>query len=391
VKPICQWLHNGRKLHLQHGPIDLIIEVIATDSAVANKAYDLAIERFQSVLTELVKELPALRLQTDTSYCQFNGSIAQRMWRAASRLDWSIESTPYRLQHDRQSASHGSSQSFPKSFPKSSPKGSYYRNFLSGATTPMIAVAGSVADEILAAITSTSADQLLKVCVNNGGDIALYLNHDQCYRVGVVANPVDVRVDATIELKSTDNISGVASSGWRGRSHSFGIADSVTVLADSAATADAAATLIANAVDCSSADIDSTEIDKPLIERRAANELDPDSDLGDAPVTTSVDRLPQAMIDIALDAGCNIASQLEQQKLISGACLFLQGRHRVVGTACQSVAAQLADTNMVDSEVPGHGAADKSQHHKNYDCPKYSTGRQSRTLKPDPVTNASIF
>ena len=42
---------------------------------------------------------------------------------------------------------------------------------------------------------------------------------------------------------------GIATSGWRGRSFSLGIADAVTVLAATAAEADAAATMIANAVD----------------------------------------------------------------------------------------------------------------------------------------------
>ena len=42
---------------------------------------------------------------------------------------------------------------------------------------------------------------------------------------------------------------GIATSGWRGRSFSLGIADAVTVLAATAAEADAAATVIANAVD----------------------------------------------------------------------------------------------------------------------------------------------
>ena len=73
-------------------------------------------------------------------------------------------------------------------------------------------------------------------------------------------------------------IGGIATSGARGRSFSLGIADSVTVLARDAATADAAATLIANAVD----------IDSPAIMRRPARELDPDSDLGDRLVTVSV-------------------------------------------------------------------------------------------------------
>ena len=67
---------------------------------------------------------------------------------------------------------------------------------------------------------------------------------------------------------------GIATSGWRGRSFSLGIADAVTVLADRAAAADAAATIIANAVDLPG---------HPAIVRVPACELAPDSDLGRAP------------------------------------------------------------------------------------------------------------
>jgi hypothetical protein len=51
-----------------------------------------------------------------------------------------------------------------------------------------------------------------------------------------------------LTIRSEDGVRGVATSGWRGRSFSLGIADAVTVLARSGAEADAAATLIANAV-----------------------------------------------------------------------------------------------------------------------------------------------
>ena len=91
---------------------------------------------------------------------------------------------------------------------------------------------------------------------------------------------------------------GVATSGWQGRSHSLGIADAVTVLARCAAVADAAATLIANAVD----------VDHPGIRREPARVLDEDSDLGDRPVTVAVPALDPETIDAALDAGAHDAA-----------------------------------------------------------------------------------
>ena len=67
----------------------------------------------------------------------------------------------------------------------------------------------------------------------------------------------------------------------------------MTVLARSAAAADAAATMIANAVD----------VDHPAIERRPACELDPDSDLGLLPVTVAVGEVPAGALARALDRG----------------------------------------------------------------------------------------
>src|SRR5690606_41231750 len=70
-----------------------------------------------------------------------------------------------------------------------------------------------------------------------------------------------------IRIRAEDEVRGVATSGWRGRSFSLGIADAVTVLARTGAEADAAATLIANAVDLPG---------HPAIKRRPARELAPE-------------------------------------------------------------------------------------------------------------------
>ncbi len=70
--------------------------------------------------------------------------------------------------------------------------------------------------------------------------------HDRHGRASGRARPV--RPGARSEAR--DRVRGVATSGWRGRSFSLGIADAVTVLAPSASLADAAATLIANASIC---------------------------------------------------------------------------------------------------------------------------------------------
>jgi ApbE superfamily uncharacterized protein (UPF0280 family) len=89
------------------------------------------------------------------------------------------------------------------------------------------------------------------------------------------------------------------------RSFSFGIADAVTVLAETAAAADAAATIIANKVDLPG---------HPAIRRMPASEIDPDSDLGDRPVTLNVGRLFESDIRAALLAGMAKAETLRQAR-----------------------------------------------------------------------------
>ena len=90
---------------------------------------------------------------------------------------------------------------------------------------------------------------------------------------------------------------GIATSGRHGRSFSLGIADAVTVLARTASQADAAATIIANAVDLPG---------HPAIIRCPANELQPDSDLGARLVTRDVGELSRgARSTTALRAGAS--------------------------------------------------------------------------------------
>jgi hypothetical protein len=95
----------------------------------------------------------------------------------------------------------------------------------------------------------------------------------------------------------------------------------VTVLAATAAAADAAATLVANAVDC----------DHPAIRRAPAKALRDDTDLGDLPVTVDVGPLPAPMIDRALASGVRRAEVLCRAGLLFAASLVLQDRVQIVG------------------------------------------------------------
>lgn len=273
--PQSALIAGGRKLHLHHGPIDLIIGADGARREV-REAYRQATAAFQCVLTDLVEELPALRRPCVAGAGPGKGQVARRMVTAVK----------------------------------------LHRGFI----TPMAAVAGAVADHILDRLTFGRA--LARAYVNNGGDIALYLGASKTFRIGVCEDPVTGHRASNITIISSDGIGGIATSGWRGRSHSLGIADAVTVLAPRAADADAAATLIANAVDLPGS---------PAITRCPANELAQDSDLGRRLVTTGVAKLSGGDIADALSAGEAVAQQMIDQGLTSAAFMAVQGTQRVTG------------------------------------------------------------
>ena len=268
-------LDDGRRLHLHHGPIDLVIGASGEAEEIA-LAYGQARDRFAGLLATLTDELVLLRRPVTEPRWQPQGPVAKRMMDAV----W-----PHR--------------------------GIF--------VTPMAAVAGAVADEVLAACV---AGRDLKHCwVNNSGDIAFHLAPGETLTLGVVGDLRHPAIDAVAKFEYAGKVRGVATSGWAGRSQSLGIADAVTVLAANAASA--AATLIANDVD----------IDHPAIERRPADELDEDSDLGERLVTIGVGDLDAGTVFSALGFGIMAAETLRGAGLIEAAVLLLKGQARVVGDA----------------------------------------------------------
>jgi len=272
------YLPDGR-LHLNHGPIDLII---LAEGPGVKAAFHAAIQRFETLLEELVQELPALRSPAGSAILR--GPVACRM------LDASLP--------------HAS-------------------EFI----TPMAAVAGAVADETL--YEMKAAGSLTRVAVNNGGDIAVHLANEQTMRVTLSTDLGEKLGD--INLYGGDGINGVATSGRGGRSFSLGIADSVTVLADEAATADTAATMISNACDLPN---------HPAITRTAAMDLAPDSDLGDRLVVTACATLSEADKIRGLDKAGARAQALLTRGLIRGAAIFLQGECRTYGAAALQISTE---------------------------------------------------
>ncbi|MBR1129254.1 UPF0280 family protein [Bradyrhizobium iriomotense] len=275
--PQIALLSDGRRLHLQDGPIDLIVETRGRADAV-RAAYDAAARRFTGLLDELCAELPGLRAAAEEKTL-LKGVVARRMHAAVA---------PY------------AADCF---------------------ITPMAAVAGSVAEEILGAMLGAAA--LDRAYVNNGGDIALHIGRGEHFAVGLMDRPDRDGVMRTMRVDANDPVRGIATSGRHGRSFSLGIADAVTVLAATASQADAAATIIANAVDLPG---------HPAIIRMPANELQPDSDLGARLVTRDVGELSHNEIAVALESGAECARQLFDRGLIEGAVLRLCGDMLVIGT-----------------------------------------------------------
>jgi ApbE superfamily uncharacterized protein (UPF0280 family) len=276
-RPQIALLGDGKRLHLQDGPIDLIVEANGREAEV-RAAYDAAVRRFTGLLDQLCAESTELRKAAHPTHCAVEGVVARRMHAAVA---------PFAADQ-----------------------------FI----TPMAAVAGSVAEEILGVMLAVA--DLKRAYVNNGGDIALHLAAGGQFSIGLMDRPDSLGVMRTFAIDADDPSRGIATSGRHGRSFSLGIADAVTVLAKTASQADAAATVIANAVDLPG---------HPAIARCPANELQADTDLGSRLVTRDVGKLAVSDIAEALAAGETVARRLLADGLIDGAALCLAGQMAVVG------------------------------------------------------------
>ncbi len=266
-------------MRLRHGPIDVLLAATGAPDEVA-RALEQARAAFPGILPELCAELPALRTPLPSLPPQ--GRVASRMHEAVAR-------------------------------------------HADAFITPMAAVAGAVADDLLASLLRGRA--LRTASVNNGGDIAFHLAPGETLCCGLVADLAAPALDGRFILHAHEPTRGIATSGRAckgqgGRSFSFGIADAVTILAATAAEADAAASVVANAVDLPG---------HPAVTRRPATDIDPASDLGHRRVTWHLGPLTRAEIHAALDAGARVAHSLIAADLIHGAILALRGEMKVCG------------------------------------------------------------
>ena len=251
---------KDNRLFLNHGPIDIVLEAFGKDKPLA---YEKAKKYFSTLLNELVLDMDLLKKEV-VPHRNFNNKISQSMQNATEK---------------------------------------FYPDFI----TPMAAVAGSVADNILNVLVKDT--KLEKAYVNNGGDVSFYLTENQTVKSSLASIP---NIIAEIDYK--DKSRGIATSGWRGRSFSLGIADSVTVLADNAAMADAAATMIANSVNIKN---------HPSIIKKPAEEIYEDSDLKNLMVTVEVGDLKQSEIEDALRNGNEVGKTYLENGLINSALIEL--------------------------------------------------------------------
>ena len=276
---------DGKRLHLHHGPIDLIIEAFGSSNEVS-QSYKQAMEYFPGILPGLVSEIKDLKNPYNRDW-KPKGPVSRRMQQAC-------------------------------------------RSYEAIFVTPLAAVAGAVAEQALEILMSNRI--LEKIYVNNGGDIAFHVEKGHVLTTGIVSDNDFPSINTKSELSYDMPVRGIATSGWKGRSQSMGIADSVTVMAANAAAADIAATMIANAV----------ITDHPAVKQEPATFHDIDSDLGDRLVTVGVGRLDKRSIEKALDSGQAAAEKLELTGHITAAVLVLQNNIRVVGFAPDGILAHVA-------------------------------------------------
>lgn len=179
--------------------------------------------------------------------------------------------------------------------------------------TPLAAVAGAASDEVADFIYRKGGT---KIIVDNGGDIAIRLRDGEVAQVGIKTEIDAKQPTYLIPIDSTMEIGGVATSGLGGRSFTKGIASAVTVLSQTAAFSDAAATVIGNLVN-----VEDANIVKSLAEK-----IYPDTDIAGEWVTVKVGNLSQDKIEEALNNGLSKAYSICEKGWITGALIALQGK-----------------------------------------------------------------
>jgi ApbE superfamily uncharacterized protein (UPF0280 family) len=167
--------------------------------------------------------------------------------------------------------------------------------------SPLAAIAGAVGESVTSRINAIG--DFDRIIMNNGGDISVICKTKD--------NLPMVSINGIKGTIASTKVKGIATSGLRGRSLTKGIADYVTVFANSASVADAAATLIANNVTLAS----------EKITYEFAENIDKNSDLKGEKVTLSVAPLTETEVNTALQNGLTTANNLMKSNKILSAIL----------------------------------------------------------------------
>ena len=137
-------MREENRLYLHHGPIDIIAHVDGPEE-IRRDLYECAKKRFSTVLEELVSELKLLKLPFSEVNPEPKGRIARKMFNAVRGAGTFI--------------------------------------------TPMAAVAGAVAEEILETMLNQAKsdvsclEKIRRMYVNNGGDISFWLNYGSAFTI----------------------------------------------------------------------------------------------------------------------------------------------------------------------------------------------------------------
>lgn len=183
--------------------------------------------------------------------------------------------------------------------------------------TPMAAVAGTFADLAKEEALKHKADFVI---ANNGGDVAFQTSQPHNpMKVGIISDLSINKVTHMLKIDAKSEIKGIATSGYGGRSLTKGVASAVTVLARNSSFADAAATAIANAVNC----------DDIAVVRCLAEEIDYNTDIKGALVTKMIGKMADESIETAINIGEKRAKELYDKGMILGAIVFVQGKMSV--------------------------------------------------------------
>jgi ApbE superfamily uncharacterized protein (UPF0280 family) len=177
--------------------------------------------------------------------------------------------------------------------------------------TPMAAVAGTIADTVADWLFSRGPT---KVVVDNGGDIAIRLAAGETAAVGIRPQISCFDISHVVQLDDSRPSWGVTTSGRGGRSFTRGIASAVTVVAQNASIADAAATAIANAC----------FVEDSRIVQLPAEKIDPSTDLKGVNITVDVGALNSGKKIQAVKKALSKADTLCRQEHIIGALIALE-------------------------------------------------------------------